>query len=205
MPKVYIIGGDFQYTALFKDFGYEVITSLEQDVPDLVCFTGGEDVSPHLYGEAAHPQSFSSEFRDKFEQKLFKQFLDANIPMVGICRGGQFLNVMNGGKMYQHVNMHTQNHILTDVKSGDTVMATSTHHQMMRPSISGKIVATAQQHGFKQYMKDGRVEISKMEEPDIEVVFYPHTQCLCFQPHPEFGSEELKVYFHNLISINLDI
>lgn len=205
MPKVYILSGDAQYTALFKDFGFEIITSLTQDVPDLVCFTGGEDVSPHLYGETPHPQTFSSSFRDAFEQRLFKEFLEANIPMVGICRGGQFLNVMNGGKMYQHVNMHTQSHVLTDVKSGETVMATSTHHQMMRPSISGKILATAKQGGYKQHMKDGRVEVSKMEEPDIEVVLYPHTRCLCFQPHPEFGTEELKVYFHNLINLHLDI
>jgi gamma-glutamyl-gamma-aminobutyrate hydrolase PuuD len=178
---------------------------LDKDIPDLVCFTGGEDVSPDLYGEEVHPQTFNSKFRDAHEQKLFKQFLEANIPMVGICRGGQFLNVMNGGKMYQHVNMHVQSHMITDVKSGATVLATSTHHQMMRPSISGKIIATAQQHGFKQHMKEGRVESSKMEEPDIEAVFYPHTRCLCFQPHPEFGSDELKMYFINLIFNLLDI
>lgn len=205
MPKVYIVDGNYQYQAMFKEFDFTVITSLHDELPDLVCFTGGEDVSPSLYGEAKHPQTYSCEFRDNHEAKLFTQFLEANIPMVGICRGGQFLNVMNGGKMYQHVNMHAMSHEIEDVASGELVVATSTHHQMMRPGVGSTLLAVAQRHGFKQHMLDGKINALKEEEPDTEVVFYPNTRCLCFQPHPEFGSAELKMYFFNLIALHLDI
>lgn len=200
MPKVYVVMGHMEYYDMFKQEGYEVLHNLVKDIPDLVCFTGGSDVSPSFYGEDRHPQTYIDRARDETERDLFHQFVEAGIPMVGICRGGQFLNVMNGGKMYQHVSNHITSHLINDIHTGETVLATSTHHQMMRPGISGKIVAIANQNSVKQHMKGGKVVTSQEYEPDVECVFYPHTQSLCFQPHPEFGSASLKTYFFNLIN-----
>jgi gamma-glutamyl-gamma-aminobutyrate hydrolase PuuD len=203
--SVYIIAGNSEYRRMFEKKGYAIISHLAEEMPNLVCFTGGEDVTPLLYGEASHPFTYSSQYRDDAERKLFNQFVEASIPMVGICRGGQFLNVMNGGKMYQHVSAHLGSHLITDVASGEQLLATSTHHQMMRPGIAGKIVTTANQGGTKEHMKNGGICRSNAEEPDVEAVFYPHTQSLCFQPHPEFGSVKLQEYFFSLITTHLDI
>ena len=105
--------------------------------------------------------------------------------MAGICRGAQFLNVMNGGKMWQHVTGHavSKGHIATDLVSGEEVLVTSTHHQMMIPSAHGKVLAVANVAGHKySYDKGEEGGVT----PDIEVVFYEDTKSLCFQPHPEY-------------------
>lgn len=65
-------------------------------------FTGGQDVSPELYGEK--PRAACGEIcekRDAFEQRLFAQALEQDKPMLGICRGIQFFNASLGGTLYQ--------------------------------------------------------------------------------------------------------
>lgn len=205
-PLVYIENGNFYYTKLFVDNGFAVIDDLSQ--AQLVCFTGGEDVSPNLYGEEKHPLTFFSRYRDEGEKKIFNYCVEKNIPMVGVCRGGQFLNVMSGGKMYQHVNRHTKDHYLIDAESGDSILVSSTHHQMMRMGVGGQLVAYALEGGFKEHMQEGELNVVLDEAKDTEVVFYPTTNALCFQPHPEFLSAEyrdMKDYFFALLSKFFDL
>jgi gamma-glutamyl-gamma-aminobutyrate hydrolase PuuD len=107
--------------------------------------------------------------------------------MAGICRGGQFLNVMNGGKMWQHVNNHAMAgvHPAENIKTGEVIDVTSTHHQMMRPSEQGVILLTASLSTRKETATE---RVLGKKESDIESVFYPKTNNLCFQPHPEYVS-----------------
>lgn len=206
MPKVYIEQSSGQYEQMFKNHGWEVLQSLKDGVPDLVCFTGGEDVSPSLYGHAKHPQTWNNPQRDHHEKQLFSEFVEANISMVGICRGGQFLNVMNGGSMFQHVLGHTRMHPITDLITGEVVMATSTHHQMMWPGKGHKLIAVADEHQSRQFMGVNGPTYYEGTDKDFEVVLYPHTHSLCFQPHPEFsGEKKLQEYFFSLIKRYLDI
>jgi len=65
-------------------------------------FTGGQDVSPELYGDK--PRAACGEIcekRDTFERSLFAQALEQDKPMLGICRGIQFFNACLGGTLYQ--------------------------------------------------------------------------------------------------------
>ena len=67
-----------------------------------VLLTGGHDVDPSLYGEERMPEcSVSCKERDEMETELLKQALEKNMPILGICRGIQFLNVHLGGTLYQ--------------------------------------------------------------------------------------------------------
>src|SRR5690554_3184603 len=91
-------------TDMFINRGHKVVQTAEE--ADLVCFIGGEDVQPSLYGEHDHPSTHTNPARDEMEEKLFHYCLNEGIPMAGICRGAQFLNVMNGGKLYQDVDNH---------------------------------------------------------------------------------------------------
>lgn len=200
MPKVLVVNGSPQYYKMFMDFGWEVFSDPTTDVPDLVCFTGGSDVSSSFYGEPKHPTAWSDIARDLEEQSIFKDCVEMDIPMVGICRGGQFLNVMNGGKMFQDVSKHTRSHPIKDCFTGEVVFASSTHHQMMRPGHCSTLVATANEGGYKEHMGDTGIIRSSKQEPDVEVVFYSNTASLCFQPHPEFyNQEKLQEYFFSLI------
>ena len=67
-----------------------------------VLLTGGHDVDPSLYGEKRMPEcGVSCKERDEMETELLKQALEKNMPILGICRGIQFLNVHLGGTLYQ--------------------------------------------------------------------------------------------------------
>ena len=199
MSKVYIVNASQAYQMLFISIGYDLAWDLSQ--ADLVCFTGGEDVSPRLYGATKHPYTHSNFHRDEQEKLIYEECVRLNIPMVGICRGGQFLNVMNGGEMYQHVEGHTRDHLITDVLSLQTLLVSSTHHQMMKPSKKALIVATSHLYRSREWYEgdEPRDDISDL---DIEVVWYEKTRSLCFQPHPEFDGVQysnMRSYFNTLL------
>lgn len=203
--NVVIVNGSSQYRTLFESMGHTLTNA--PIYADLVVFTGGADVTPDMYGAKAHPWTGNDVSRDAEEAIIFNQCVKFGIPMVGICRGGQFLNVMSGGSMYQHVEEHTRSHLLTDVETGETVYVSSTHHQMIKPSPKAVLVATAALQGERQWY-EGQVFYKDISKEDIEVVFYPETKCLCFQPHPEFNSPEyegMKQYFKGLLARYLDV
>jgi len=182
--KVLIVGLDSQISQMFAMNGWEVTHNALDDNISLVQFTGGEDVTPSYYGEKAHPATFSNPNRDAREAEIYLEF-NGRVPMAGICRGAQFLNVMNGGKMWQHVTGHALRgvHTALDQMTGEEIMVTSTHHQMMIPSTDAIVLLTADCSTFKQGWE---VQEVGGTNPDIEAVFYANTNSLCYQPHPEY-------------------
>jgi carbamoylphosphate synthase small subunit len=207
MKHVYIINGNGQYRSLFEGLDFEIVNELP--LADLVVFTGGADVSPELYWDKKHQYTGNDIARDMFEMRMFDKAKDLAIPMVGICRGGQFLNVMNGGRMYQHVEKHAIHgtHEIVDMETGEHIQVTSTHHQMFMPADNAINVAIATLGGEREWY-DGEVFKRDVSNTDYEVVFYEETKCLCFQPHPEFGGEDLQPmrdYFARLLNKYLGV
>jgi hypothetical protein len=196
--RVYVVGGGFQYVKMFFDAGLCGARYVEE--ADVICFTGGEDVDPGFYAEEAIPGTHFNTSRDNKESAIYAEAMMTRKPMIGICRGAQFLNVMNGGKLWQDVNNHANGgkHDVLDVKSG-TVRhnMTSTHHQMMRPTKDAEILATACLSTYKHAQVD-QVKRDQPEQDDVEVVWYPDSLSLCFQPHPEFTFGECRNYFLEL-------
>ncbi len=198
--NVYIVNSSWDYEKMWTSRGHNVVSSLE--LADLVQFTGGSDVSPELYGEK-NVRSYCDANRDKYEQKIFNHCREVGKAMVGICRGGQFLNVMNGGKMWQHVSNHAigGTHVVYDHESELTYLCTSTHHQMMIPGLLAEVVG----QGIalcRSYQSEGGVYTPDdlgNDELDVEVVWYEDTHSLCFQPHPELDDGECQEYFFILI------
>ncbi|HXJ91816.1 MAG TPA: gamma-glutamyl-gamma-aminobutyrate hydrolase family protein [Terriglobia bacterium] len=69
---------------------------------DGVLFAGGEDVDPAFYGEERKYDSVDINYdRDQFEMKLLEHALHRRLPILGICRGAQVINVGFGGTLYQ--------------------------------------------------------------------------------------------------------
>lgn len=196
--KVYIEQSSVSYANMFAKLGFEVVPEVEGC--DLICFTGGADVNPRLYGEDTHPKTGFNENRDKTCISIYRYGRKKVIPMIGICRGAQFLHVMNGGKLHQHVDNHTvwDTHEAVDKQTGQRVNVTSTHHQMMRYAGVGELVCEAKESVFKEHMQNGEV-VSHLAVNDVEVMWYEDTKCLCFQPHPEFqGADSTFSYFKTL-------
>lgn len=200
MTKVFLQGpGQPPYRVMFAKKGFKEAKTLEE--ADIVCFTGGADVSPSLYNELTIPGTYVDKDRDERDKVVFEA--SKGKFRVGICRGGQFLNVMSGGAMYQDVDKHTTSHMVKDLKTKKKIFVTSTHHQMMRPSEEAVILCEANE---STYRKTGqKLDTSKSIncqdwKEDVEAVWYPKTKCLCFQPHPEFaGANPTMNYFFELI------
>lgn len=203
MPKVLVIKGSRLEWEMFDNHGWSTTKDLVE--ADLVQFTGGEDVTPGLYGEEKHPRTFYSPSRDIEEEKIFRAAKALGKPMAGICRGGQFLNVMCGGRMYQHVNHHAirGTHAVVDVRKGRVIDCTSTHHQMMRAGETAALLGVASEATCCEYMDEDRIRyVEQQRGQDIEVLRYGNI--LCFQPHPEYldaDSECQKWYFELLEEI----
>jgi carbamoylphosphate synthase small subunit len=202
---VFVEQRDGRYENMFLLAGHSISPTVEG--AELVCFTGGSDVSPYLYGENPHDLTSSCEFRDKKSLNLYEKAKKADIPMVGICRGAQLLNVLSGGSMYQHVSKHAVGgtHEVLDMLAGKTVQVSSTHHQMMVPNLGkGEVLADASLNGEKEgppLNYRGLYIGYEAEGFDAESVMYLQNQCLCFQPHPEFfypGHECFDLFFEHL-------
>lgn len=177
------------YARPFKTFapiaGVELLLDHPEDVLCVV-FTGGEDVDPSFYGSDANRKTFSNIARDKEERFYFNEAAKHHIPMAGICRGAQFLCVMNGGRLIQHVTNHSCSHAIKTSR-GDTVNVTSTHHQMAFPPEDAQVLAWAEPRLSKRYEgADGELLNPEFE---YEGVLYPQTRSLGMQWHPEVMRE----------------
>ena len=77
------------------------------DAIDAVVFTGGSDLDPEFYGEQAQPETIGVvRMRDEAELALLRAALERDMPVLGICRGIQVLNVGLGGDLDQHLEGH---------------------------------------------------------------------------------------------------
>ena len=71
---------------------------------DGVILSGGADINPARYGQAAHERTGAPrDDRDEFEEAILQAAIEAELPFLGICRGAQMLNVARGGTLEQHL------------------------------------------------------------------------------------------------------
>jgi putative glutamine amidotransferase len=78
------------------------------DVLDGLVLAGGADVDPGSYGAKPHPKTGPTwPERDRFELALAHRAVERDMPVLGICRGMQLLNVARGGTLHQHLPDYT--------------------------------------------------------------------------------------------------
>ena len=71
---------------------------------DGLILTGGKDVDPAAYGQQPHPATEEpASDRDEWEFALLRAAIDRRVPVLGICRGPQVINVALGGTLHQHL------------------------------------------------------------------------------------------------------
>lgn len=181
-------GGDQGMTALMEGWGMVAVDD-PMDA-DIVVFNGGADIGTEIYGErpamAGIPGVKSA--RDRVEVELYAKVIKAGKFVLGICRGSQLLNCLNGGTLWQHVDKHGREHRMIDVRTGKMYHVTSTHHQQMRPNLkAGQLIGVAYESTIKY--AEGICEVfdrPKDTEADTEIVWYPKSRTLCVQGHPEY-------------------
>jgi putative glutamine amidotransferase len=74
------------------------------DLLDGLILAGGADIDPASYGQSPHPETVSTvPERDAFEIALTRGAIERDLPLLGICRGMQLINVACGGTLLQHL------------------------------------------------------------------------------------------------------
>jgi hypothetical protein len=209
-PLALVIGNDHYIQELFRHRGFDVMfESNTTKMPKIVVFTGGEDVDPSWYGQPKHFKTTCHSRRDHKEMVFFEKYLD--VPKVGICRGGQFLNVLSGGSMWQDVDGHAlhpgKSHKVIDLLfTKNSLEVPSSHHQMMLPSDQGYVLAIANE--AKHFLSMAKEKPPKPKY-DPEVVWYPKSLSMCYQSHPEYklksGDTAHVDYFFDLIDWAFDL
>lgn len=200
--KVFVVGGAVNYASFLEDV--ELVDSL--DKAEVVLFTGGEDVTPSYYGCKKHPTTYNNLSRDKKEKEIFNKITKDQV-CLGICRGSQFLCVMNGGLLVQNCNNHAMSttHEITD--GNICYHITSTHHQMQYPynlnDKDYKVLFTSMEWRSSFYEGDKIDEspIRKYGEPEI-VVYHKEgkPKCLAVQGHPEMmPNSQVAKMINNLL------
>lgn len=132
------------------------------DAVDGVLFTGGVDIHPERFGQQPHRDlgSIDAE-RDAFEFTLYAEARRRGLPVMGVCRGHQLINVAEGGTLHQHLSaeitpqghgqkaMRGELHHTVTLEAGsriavafgkDSVMTNSYHHQSVNrlaPTLRG--------------------------------------------------------------------
>ena len=199
------IAGDYMYMTE-KCGGVPIVIPIEStenideilSVLDGIIISGGSDVDPSLYGEEPHEKLGKVNIgRDIFEDALIKKAVAMDMPVLGICRGIQAINVAIGGTLYQDVKSQLQArpHSKDDVKRNlawhevhlkegsrireifgkGSIMTNSFHHQAVKVPGEGAVVTGT-----------GPDDIAEvLEMPDKRFV-------VAVQWHPEmmFDSEE---------------
>jgi len=114
------------------------------------------------------------------------------IPIIGVCRGAQFLCVFAGGKLIQHTNGHHSTHnVLTS--DGKLMSTSSCHHQMMYPIgvRDYQLLAWSQHKRSTCYEgEDNKPILAMNEEREPEVIYFPGVRGLAIQGHPEWMDDE---------------
>ncbi len=134
---------------------------------DGILFSGGGDVLPSYFGEDVDERHGRFEpLRDEFEFKLFDVATELNLPIMGICRGMQLINVALGGSLHQHIDGHRDgithdvtligDGILRDAVGSDTYLANSFHHEAVKAVGRGlRVTAKASDGTIEAYESDG--------------------------------------------------
>lgn len=216
--KVFVVGGDtsyFKWLSETEKKGEETKTELVDTIEeaDLVVFTGGADVDPTLYSEKTGSRTVANKSRDKKEVQAFNKAKKLGKKLLGICRGSQFLTVMAGGQLIQHVSGHalSTSHMI-NTYLGARVYITSTHHQMMYPyNLDDKdyiLLAWSHEQYSDTYL-DGNDEekmlVKTFREP--EIVLYKNIDAFAIQGHPErmsqdsLGVKEIKKMINTFLNI----
>ena len=159
---------------------------------DGILLTGGQDVSPALYGEAPAGTGEICELRDTMERHLLKKVMVLDKPVLGICRGIQFLNAALGGSLYQDIpSQHpsaVEHHQSPpyDKPSHEVKLVQGSPLQTLLGQ--EELLVNSYHHQAVKRLADGLEVMAWSEDGLVEAVWKPDQRFLwAVQWHPEFS------------------
>jgi putative glutamine amidotransferase len=200
------VGGDVRLLDISVDRAAEVIGSV-----DGLVLPGGGDVLPAIYGEAAHRTFSAAEpGRDDFELTLARRALEADVPLLAICRGIQVLNVARGGTLVQDVQDQlgdSVNHMLREppvaIAHDVWISPGSLLERLMRERLeSDSCPVNSRHHQAPKTLGQGLVVAATAPDGVIEAIEDPSLRfCLGVQWHPEnfYRTGEFRPLFEGFV------
>ncbi|WP_304507118.1 gamma-glutamyl-gamma-aminobutyrate hydrolase family protein [Anaerotignum sp.] len=192
-------------SAIISAGGYPVMLFPQPVMPpfiDGIVFTGGGDIDPLLFHEEPLRESGEiSPLRDDFELSLCHLAIQNNIPLLGICRGMQIINIALGGTIFQDISVQTSS---TLKHSQQAPRGYGTHSIIMEKnsllsSLWGKEKATVNSfhHQAVAVLGDGLRISAKSQDGLIEAIEHIENPfVLGVQWHPEAmkGEDQRKLF-----------
>lgn len=185
------------YAEFFATYGDIIVLGPSTEVQpglDLLVLPGGRDISSYIYGEL--PSFYNSEpdvMKEFFLKCTLSKYVDARIPIFGICLGMQQLNVHFGGKMLQHIS-----HAVSDPKDrgelvNELVIPVPEIDKFLRQGMRGKalskpIMVNSLHHqavDAKTLSPDLMVIATNKEDHVIEIIKHRTLPIWGVQYHPE--------------------
>jgi putative glutamine amidotransferase len=179
---------------------------------DGVLLPGGGDLLPSIYGEAAHATFDPAETgRDDYELELARRALEANLPLLAICRGVQVLNVACGGSLVQDIPDQigtTVNHTLREpphaIAHDVWIADGSLLEKLMSERLEGDTCpVNSRHHQAPGTLGEGLVASATAPDGVIEAIEDPAKRfCLGVQWHPEnfYRTGEFRSLFEGLVN-----
>ena len=161
-------------------------------------FTGGQDVSPQLYGQSQSPAcgEVCCEL-DSFEKELLMLALDADKPVLGICRGIQFINACLGGTLYQDLPTEhrsgTEHHMSPPYDRTVHTVRIAPKTPLASLLHKSEIGVNSYHHQAVKTLAPALSEMARSEDDIVEAVYLPDRKFVwAVQWHPElsFRSDE---------------
>ena len=167
---------------------------------DGLIITGGRDVDPGTYGQDPHPATDEAiednRLRDAWEFELLKAAIRRGLPILGICRGAQVVNVALGGTLHQHlpdVLGHTRH------QKGNAVFSTSSVRTVPGTRLAALIGessdAQCYHHQALDRLGEGLIVSAQDDDGVIEAIEMPGDHfLLAVQWHPEERLDDLRLF-----------
>lgn len=134
---------------------------------DGVLFTGGPDVHPFYFGEDAIPECGEiASLRDKTELELLPLAMEQQIPILGVCRGIQLINIALGGDIYQDLDRQF-------TPTGPSVA----HRQLFDPKLPAHHVTVAEGSRLAAVTGQSRLEVNTLHHQAIRKLAPSLTAC----------------------------
>ncbi|SCD39732.1 gamma-glutamyl-gamma-aminobutyrate hydrolase family protein [Streptomyces sp. DvalAA-19] len=157
---------------------------------DGVVIAGGADVEPVRYGADPDPRTGPpARERDAWELALIRAAIEQDVPLLGICRGMQLLNVALGGTLHQHLDGHTGGHAVFGGHPVDPVPGTA-----YAAAVPEQTTVPAYHHQAVDRLGTGLIASAHAPDGTVEALELPDRESLVLgvQWHPEMG-EDLRV------------
>jgi putative glutamine amidotransferase len=167
---------------------------------DGLIVTGGRDLDPATYGQPPHPATDEAtednRVRDAWEFELLRGAIRRGLPVLGICRGAQVVNVALGGTLHQHLP-DVVGH--SDHQKGNAVFSTSSIRTVPGTRVAALIGessdAQCYHHQAIDRLGEGLIVSAQDSDGVIEAVEIPGEKfLLAVQWHPEERLDDLRLF-----------